>query len=316
MKRDASFRSEGADLAAWLYLPDATPPWPLVIMAHGYSATRGMVTDRFAEVFRDHGLAALLYDHRGFGASGGDVRQQINPWIQARGYRDALRFAATLDDVDSDRVALWGDSLSGEVALAVAAVDDRVAALVVQVPAFGDDPLPDPDGAQFRAFRETLLSGNVEPSGSDEVAAPLPVVSDNQIHRPSALLPITAFRWFTEYGKGKGWINEITSARPKTQVPWRPSPCPAHVSCPSLFVVAPDDEMEGADPGVARDAWEKLTCAKKWMEIRGGHFGLLHFPSSEFERASLAQAEFLSRHLIENFIHTPPDPRNERGTIT
>ena len=35
-------------------------------------------------------LAVLLFDHRGFGASGGEPRHEINPWSQARGYRDAL----------------------------------------------------------------------------------------------------------------------------------------------------------------------------------------------------------------------------------
>lgn len=96
-RQDVAFESEGATLNAWLYAPDTRPPWPLVVMAHGYSATRGMVADRYAEFFCSHGLAALLLDHRGFGASGGSVRRQINPWVQARGYRDALRFASALD---------------------------------------------------------------------------------------------------------------------------------------------------------------------------------------------------------------------------
>ena len=57
-------------------------------MAHGFSATRHMVADKYAEVFHKAGLAVLLYDHRGFGDSGDEPRLQINPWIQARGYRE------------------------------------------------------------------------------------------------------------------------------------------------------------------------------------------------------------------------------------
>lgn len=57
-----------------------------MIMAHGFSATiNGMTADRYAEVFHNTGFAVLLYDHRNFGISDGDPRQQINPWIQARG---------------------------------------------------------------------------------------------------------------------------------------------------------------------------------------------------------------------------------------
>ena len=49
--------------------------------------------------------------------------------------------------------------------MAVAGIDGRVAALVVQVPAMG---------------REPPLSGAVEPS-EGEVQGPLPVVSDDQV---------------------------------------------------------------------------------------------------------------------------------------
>ena len=75
MRQDVTFNSEGADLSGWLYVPDSGPPWPLVVMAHGFSATRHMTADKYAEVFHKAGLAVLLYDHRGFGDSGGEPRQ-------------------------------------------------------------------------------------------------------------------------------------------------------------------------------------------------------------------------------------------------
>jgi uncharacterized protein len=123
MRQDVTFSSEGADLRGWVYVPDSKPPWPLVVMAHGFSATRHMTADKYAEVFRAAGLAVLLYDHRGFGDSGGEPRLQLNPWIQARGYRDALSNGSSLEGVDASRVAIWGDSFSGGVALAVAGID-------------------------------------------------------------------------------------------------------------------------------------------------------------------------------------------------
>lgn len=305
MRRDIKFNSEGADLSGWVYVPDSKPPWPLVVMAHGFSATRHMTADKYAEVFRAAGLAVLLYDHRGFGDSGGEPRQQINPWIQARGYRDAISYGRSLEGVDASRVAIWGDSFSGSVALAVAAIDGRVAALVVQVPAMGRElPPADSDGSLYRAFKETILSGVVEPS-EGEVQGPLPVVSDDQVRRPSALQPLTAYRWFIEYGGrfATGWVNDVTRAQPKTPVTWHSGLCARHISCPSLFLVSPQDEMPRALPAVARDAYDKLEGPKEWIEIDGGHFGLLYFPSEEFEGASSAQARFLSDHLS---VRRPP----------
>jgi len=56
--------------------------------------------------------------------------------------------------------------------------------------------------------------------------------------------------------------------------------------------------MPGALPAVAREVYDKVAGTKERIEIDGGHFGLLYFPSEEFERASSAQARFLSEHLL------------------
>ena len=106
-------------------------------MAHGTSATMFMVMDKYAQAFQLAGFAVLAYDHRNFGRSEGEPRQEINPWVQCRGYRDAIDFAVTLAEVDSDRIALWGDSYSGGEVVVVGAIDRRAKAIIAQCPAFG-----------------------------------------------------------------------------------------------------------------------------------------------------------------------------------
>lgn len=96
------FPSEGATLRGRFYHPERAAPWPAVVMTHGTTATITMCLDRYAEVFCRAGLAVLLYDHRNFGLSGGEPRQLINPWLQARGYRDAMNYLLTRADVYSD----------------------------------------------------------------------------------------------------------------------------------------------------------------------------------------------------------------------
>jgi hypothetical protein len=36
-----------------------------------------------------------------------------------------------------------------------------------------------------------------------------------------------------------------------------------------------------------------MRCPKQWVNIDGGHFGLLYYPSKIFEQASAQQREFL-----------------------
>ena len=214
-------------------------------MAHGTSATIRMVADRYAEAFARAGLAALLYDHRNLGRSGGEPRQEINPWVQCRGYRDAINFAETLDAVDPRRIALWGDSYSGGQVVVAAAVDARARAGVAQCPVFGaEPPLVAPSPANFEVIRDIFLQGDVR--GSPEVTTgPLPVVSFDQEGTPSLLRPIQAFRWFIDYGgrAGSQWVNRVTRVIPATPAPYHPALCAPFVTAPTLLMVAPEDEM-------------------------------------------------------------------------
>ncbi|MFZ1908550.1 MAG: alpha/beta fold hydrolase [Burkholderiales bacterium] len=298
--REVAFSSEGATLRGLLFLPQTkVGKPPLVVMAHGTSATIHMVADRYAEAFCRAGLAVLLYDHRNFGASDGGPRQEINPWIQCRGYRDAIDFAATLDEIDRGRIALWGDSYSGGEVVVVAAIDERIKAVVAQCPAFGAEPPPiEPGRAVLDAIKDTLVRGDVH--GSPETTTgPIPVVSCDQAGTPSLLKPIQAFRWFIDYGgrHGSGWINSATRVLPPTPVPYHPVLAAPFVKAPTLLMVAPEDEMTQANYSVARRAHELMPEPKQWHEIAGGHFGLLYHPSVLFDEASEVQTRFLKQHL-------------------
>lgn len=99
MRSDVEFQSLGASLRGWPFRPPANRA-PAVVMAHGFSATRSLTIDKYAEAFQSKGFAVLLFDHRGFGASGGEPRLEINPWIQTRGYLDAVELVSRADGID------------------------------------------------------------------------------------------------------------------------------------------------------------------------------------------------------------------------
>ncbi len=299
--RIVEFPSEGAILRGRLYLyPGASKPQPIVIMAHGFSATiHGMVAEKYAEVFYEAGFSVLLYDHRNFGISGGEPRQQINKWIQARGYCDALNFVATLPEIDADRIAIWGDSASAGEVIVVGAVDERVKAIVAQVPACGEElPPADSEAFLFQSIKDTFLHGDVNGT-PDIVEGPLPVVSFDQMSVPSLLTPLTAFHWFIEYGAryGTHWENCATRANPKTPAPFHPLLCAPHLKAPILMMIAVQDEMPGANSDVSRIAFDLAPEPKEKVEMDGGHFGLLYHPGELFELASHKQRDFLIRYL-------------------
>jgi len=92
-RRDVEFRSQGTCVRADLYTPDAPGPHPVVVMAGGWCYVKELVQPAYAQVFAQAGIAALVFDYRGFGASDGEPRQHIDPWAQIEDYKNAISFA-------------------------------------------------------------------------------------------------------------------------------------------------------------------------------------------------------------------------------
>lgn len=295
------FPSQDYIIRGRLYLPENKPePYSIIIMTHGFTATiNGMVADNYAEEFCKSGFAVLLYDHLNFGNSDGLPRQEMNKWLQARGYVDALNYVSTLAFVDKMNIGLWGDSMSGGEVLLVGAVDKRVKAIVAQVPACGDNSPPlDPDGELYKSMIDYFMNGDV--IGTPETTiGPLPVVSFDQTGTPSLKKPLTAFRWFMEYGGryNTGWKNSATFVNPNAVTLFHPGLCAKYIKAAVLMMIATEDEMEGASSSISRLVYDRITSEKELIEIDGGHFGLLYYPSELFDKASLAQCNFLEKHL-------------------
>ena len=212
MRQDIEFDAEGTTLRGWLYVPDnAAGPAPTIVMCHGYSAVKELFLDAFAEVFCEAGFCALVYDNRNLGASDGEPRQEIDPWAQVHDYRHAITFARTLDEVDGERIGIWGSSYSGAHALVVGAIDRRVKCVVAQVPLISGHEnarrlvradLIKPTQDMFDADREARYRG--------EAPMMIPVVAPEG--EPCALPTGDSYDWFTTSGseRAPSWINECT----------------------------------------------------------------------------------------------------------
>lgn len=66
-----SFPSGRDRCAAWITYPDGTAPHPVVVLVHGFGATRQMRLEQYEQAFAGAGIAVLSFDFRTIGASGG-----------------------------------------------------------------------------------------------------------------------------------------------------------------------------------------------------------------------------------------------------
>lgn len=128
---------DGLTLHGWLIRPPNAPPdapLPAVLHAHGNA---GNVAGHFAcsAFLADHGLAVLLFDYRSYGRSAPSPRRlrRDDLLIDTLAALDRLR---TLPGIDPGRIALFGNSLGGVLALAAAAERPDDVRAVVSVAAF------------------------------------------------------------------------------------------------------------------------------------------------------------------------------------
>jgi pimeloyl-ACP methyl ester carboxylesterase len=299
MFKIVEFESGEAILRGRLYAHDDANS-PCVVMAHGTSATIAMAADAYAEAIHQAGFDVLLFDHANFGISGGEPRQQINPWVQARGYRDAVNYLRS--QPRGDEVVLWGDSYSAMVVLVAGAMIAGLKAIVAQIPACGIElPGIEPNDDRFEEMRSIFNDGDVS-GGPEHTLGPLPVVSSDQLNAPSILTPIQAFRWFLEYGgrHGTNWENRVTRVIPPTAVPFSPYLTAPYLKAPVLMMVGRDDEMIHCNPDVQKAVFEKIGSHKEFHEIDGGHFGLLWHPGKLFDEAVSRQVDFLNSVVFDD----------------
>jgi fermentation-respiration switch protein FrsA (DUF1100 family) len=272
------------EIAAWLYRPDGAEA--CVVMAHGLSAVRDMRLPAYAERFAAQGLAVLLFDYRGFGASGGEPRLVVDIGAQLDDWRTAIQCARRYK-----RVGLMGSSFAGGHVLELAAKEDGIAAAVAQCPMTDGllASLMTPPKTIAKLSRAALqdqaraLAGKPpklikaagHPGELAVMSTPDTVPGMESITPPDSL-----------------WVNAI-AARIGLKIPlYRPGRHAARIVCPLLICLCEKDAL------VSVKATEKVAQDAPQAELARypiGHFDI--YTGEWFERAVSRQAEFLARHL-------------------
>jgi fermentation-respiration switch protein FrsA (DUF1100 family) len=297
MRIDVQFDADGTTLRGWLYMPDrGARPFPIVVMAHGFSALKEMGLDQYAEVFARAGLAALVYDNRNLGASEGNPRFEIDPIAQMRDYRHAITYAQTRAEIRPDRIGVWGTSYTGGLVLMVAALDRRVKCVVSQVPFISGyetmiQVMTLEERKQFydrvQTERLSLAAGN-PPS--------LVAVCTNDTSKPIDAPGRRTYSYFQSFVQQDrlNWENKITLRSLDLRLEYEAMPFVARVSpTPLLMIIADNDTITPTD--IALRAFEQAHEPKKIVLLQGDHY----VPYLEaFDRSSGAARDWFAQYLL------------------
>jgi hypothetical protein len=156
--RTATVISEGSRIVAEVYSAKSQgeEPLPTIVMCHGWGGTASVLRPD-AIVFARAGFFVVAFDYRGWGGSEGrvvladpapegkrgatftaqvrEIREVVDPIDQTTDLMNVIHWVQGEKQCDRERIGLWGSSYSGGHVVYAAARDNRVKALVSQVPA-------------------------------------------------------------------------------------------------------------------------------------------------------------------------------------
>ena len=297
MPAEITIPSGGLGLAGW-HLPAGTDALggpggaPCVVMAHGFGATRDSGLLPFAERFAAAGAQVVLFDYRGFGASPGEPRGDIDHRAHRRDYHAAIAHARALPGVDPERIVLWGSSYSGGHVIPVAVADGRVAGVIAQGAAM-DGLAAVLEILRYAGPRQLLRLGAHalrDAAGALVGAAPHRV---GVVGPPGTLAAVTAPDAEAGYGAimGPTFYNAMP-ARGILAIPFnRPVTAAPKLRCPLFLVIADADTI--APPSAVRRVARSAIGGVEVLELDCGHFDI--YRGAEFELSVAAQLEFLEK---------------------
>lgn len=143
------FELEGKKVSGLLNLPKTPGTYPVVVMLRGYVDREiyqtGVGTQRAGEVFARNGYITVAPDFLGYGQSDNPSESSIEERFQT--YTTALTLLSSLRNLnlslstfdlpikaDSDKIALWGHSNGGQIALTILEITEKTYPTVLWAP--------------------------------------------------------------------------------------------------------------------------------------------------------------------------------------
>lgn len=132
-----SFPSEGETLVGNLYLPknySVGQLLPGVIVTGSWTTVKEQMAATYAQEVADLGYAALTFDFRYFGESGGTPRQWENPEAKITDIQHAMDFMAALSIIKADEIGGLGICASAGYMVGAVTTDNRFKTIALVAP--------------------------------------------------------------------------------------------------------------------------------------------------------------------------------------
>ena len=199
-RQEVTFKNGDVTLAGTLTLPSRDKPHPAVIFVHGSGAESRESNRFYADLFACHGIATLIYDKRGVGASTGDWRY-VSLEDLAEDALAGVQLLKNRKDINPRQIGIFGGSQGGWVAPLAASRSKDIAFVITSA---GSTFTPT-ELAKWRSVTYVRNAG----------------YSDEIVQRAAALMDLQ-FDLIRREGWVKGWEKYEIELNKVRNEPWYP----------------------------------------------------------------------------------------------
>ncbi|GGZ43689.1 alpha/beta hydrolase [Streptomyces poonensis] len=292
---DIEFTVDGITLRGWLTRPDdAEGPLPVVILQGGLGGPAESMKFQ-AQGFAEQGLVCLAYDHRCTGYSGGEPRQLFDPWQQCRDLRHIITHLTLRDDIDGDRIGLWGVSIGGANSMFVAATDTRVKAVSAVIPPVSGWSARKLQPADTLAELEALIPVDRQAQAKGEPARTIRLHGEPAPGDPVMFSDEEGLEFVENMIHNlPSFRNAITISTLDHLFEVEVRAYAERITQPTLMILAGEDTVAPVEE--AREMFERIPEPKELIEYPGQHYEILsHHFGEIIARSAKWMAETLAR---------------------
>lgn len=308
-------------------------PGPVIVMAHGFGLTQTQGLHNYITAFQKAGMNVFTFDYATFGQSDGVPRHQVCPKSHVADLRSTVEMitarihtSTTMEEVDPNRIGLWGTSLGGGHVLQLASDSSfirqhpSVRAIISQVPhltlglqslvipSIQQTPIDAIKGLGF--FALALIKWSLyrlflnKPSYYPLVGMPgSPAMMQNPGDYAGYFRLVEAEKDANSYGTrtdahaseiGTGWTNAATTVSGlKIVLQYRPIQNVDSIVTPTLLIATENDTLCPAK--FVKEAHNKIPQSEYYEAQHMGHFDI--YGGREFQVILEKEILFFQKYL-------------------
>lgn len=260
-----TFESKGVQVVGKLHFPDGHGRPAAVVLDGPLTSVKEQATGNHARALAERGIAALAFDHRYFGESGGEPRQYESPPAKIEDLAAALDALAARPEIDAHRLAVVGVCAGAGYAAGFVATDPRVRAFATVAGFFHD-------AAQQRAW----MGDGYDRALHDAAAARTKWETSGQVDTipavgktPPVAMPLDeALQYYgTPRGAVGGYVNAFAVMSRADTLPYDAQAFAPRIRVPTLMI----HSERALAPALARKFHAGLAGPKQieWFESTG-----------------------------------------------